>query len=81
VLRYENELIYNQLKSYATKQHISINKAINTIIGSFLGVQKTQKQRIYHDMDKFFGRWTEDECNQMQESLSECRQIDAEMWK
>ena len=81
VLRYEDDLIYTKLKEYAAKQHLSLNKAINNIMGIYLGIRQKKKLIIHHDMDEFFGLWTEEEYQQMQESLKETRQIDHEMWK
>jgi hypothetical protein len=36
---------------------------------------------VHHDLDRFFGTWTEQEADVFDQALREQRQIEPEMWK
>jgi hypothetical protein len=76
-----DEQALGQLKKQARSRHSSVNKlvveALQTI--AFPGVPG--RVREWHDLDAFFGSWSEAESKQVMESCRKGRKIDAELWK
>ena len=69
-----------RLKKAARQRSMSMNRfaaeALRKAIGS-----DSSKPVEYHDLDKYFGIWSEEECKQMLTSIKEQRKIDKEMWQ
>jgi hypothetical protein len=42
---------------------------------------KDKKEVELHDLDDFFGTWTEEEYRLIEEGCEQARRIDEEMWK
>jgi hypothetical protein len=71
-----------KLKSAAAKQGKSINQLTLDILKEALGLRKGKKyHREYDDLDDLFGRWSEDEFNEIQSKIDQERQIDPEIWE
>ena len=70
-----------KLKRTAAEQNKSVNQLILEIINKSLGLEKDKKfSRKYSDLDNLFGRWTEDEFQQIHDQIQGDRKIDPELW-
>lgn len=70
------------LKRTAKKRGKSVNHLMLELIKKGLGLQKEKKfSRQYDDLDDLFGRWSEDEFQEITDSITRQRQIDHELWK
>lgn len=67
------------LKRAAKQRGTSVNRLVlNTLKAQLgLGLPKT----MHHDLDQFFGTWSEDEHEQIKKSTHQQRRIDKELWK
>ena len=74
--------VAEKLKLTAVKQGKSINQLTLEIIKESLGFKKVNKySREYDDLDDLFGRWSEDEFNEIHRKINQERQIDQDLWK
>src|SRR5437879_3016743 len=64
----------------ARESHISINKAIISLLAESLG-RPAKTRRRYHDLDHLFGTWSKSEADAFDRDLQEQRKIDPELWK
>lgn len=73
--------VAEKLKLTAAKQGKSINQLTLDIIKEGLGMKKEKKySREYDDLDDLFGRWSEEEFQEIQAKISRERTIDPELW-
>ena len=73
--------VAEKLKAYAKTQGKSINQVILDIIKTGVGLKKDKTfSREYDDLDGLFGKWGEDEFNEISARIDQQRQIDPEMW-
>ena len=77
-IRNIDDSIYDAIKSESRQKGISINKLILNILKKIFS--KT-KQAEFHDLDRFFGIWTEEEYNNVTKAIAESRKIDEELWQ
>ena len=81
-IRGVDQEIAKKLKQTAMEQGKSVNQLILEFIKKSLGVEKGKKySRVYNDLDSLFGRWTEDEFEQIQGKITQERHIDQELWR
>ena len=81
-IRNVEPLVSERLKLEAKKQGKSINQLIIDMIEQNLGFKKRKKYtNIYNDLDHLFGKWTEEEFNQIQSRIDQGKTIDAELWE
>ena len=74
--------VAEKLKAYAKAQGKSINQVILDILKTGVGLKKDKTySREYDDLDDLFGRWSEDEFNDISARIEQGRQIDPEMWR
>ena len=74
--------VAEKLKAYAKAQGKSTNQLILDIIKTSVGLKKGKKySREYDDLDDLFGRWSEDEFNEISARINQERQIDPEIWR
>ena len=69
------------IRAKAKRERLSINKAVVKLLEEATGVAKPSGPVLHHDLDRFAGRWSQDEYDQFSESLREQRVIEPEMWK
>ncbi len=69
------------VRAKARKEKLSLNRAIISLLEEATGTGQTKKRVVDHDLDKFFGTWTEGEADAFDAALREQRQIDPEMWR
>ena len=74
--------VAEKLRTNAKAQGKSINQVILDIIKTSVGLQKDKVYlREYDDLDDLFGRWSEDEFNEINARIDRQRQIDPEIWQ
>jgi predicted DNA-binding protein len=74
--------VSERLKTLSAKQNKSMNQITVEIIKEGLGLAKEKKfTRVYDDLDDLFGRWSDDEYQEISAKISEERQIDSELWR
>jgi len=70
-----------ELKQAANKEGKSVNQLVIETIKQYLGMKKEKRFTVvYHDMDHLFGRWSEEEFEQIQGKIDSERKIDKELW-
>lgn len=73
--------VAEKLKNEAMLEGKSVNQFIKDIIKDRLGLGNKKKHTAtYHDLDQLFGRWDEDEFQQIQGKIDHERKIDEELW-
>ena len=71
----------DQLRKQAKSRHSSMNKFVVEALQKVAMPGEFGKVHEWHDLDGFFGSWSEAECNQIMERCSSCRKIDSEVWR
>ena len=71
------------IREKARREHLSLNKAVIGLLEEATGVAPRGPGRPEddHDLDRFFGTWTEEEADAFDEALREQRRVDLEMWR
>ena len=73
--------VAERLKNEATLEGKSVNQFIKDIINARLGFGNEKKHTAtYHDLDHLFGKWDENEFQQIQGKIDSERRIDEELW-
>lgn len=81
-IRGVDEQLATTLKQRAKESKKSINQFILETLRKHVGLEKEKHfTKEYDDLDSLFGRWSEEEFNQIQEKIDSERQIDGELWK
>ena len=72
----------NRLKKEAETSQKSLNQLVLDLLRRHVGLDKQKKfTKKYHDLDAFFGQWSDDDFNIIQGAIDTERQIDEELWK
>lgn len=70
-----------KLKQMANKEGKSVNQLVIDTIKQYLGVKKEKRFTVvYHDMDHIFGRWSDEEFEQIQGKIDSERKVEKELW-
>ena len=70
------------LKYIAKRQGKSVNQVVIDALKKYSGFDKERRfTQVHHDLDNFFGRWTQEEFNEIQNKIDTARRIDPELWK
>jgi len=70
-----------KLKQVANKEGKSVNQLVIETIKQYLGMKKERRfTAVYHDMDHIFGRWSEEEFEQIQGKIDSERKVEKELW-
>jgi len=70
-----------KLKQVANKEGKSVNQLVIDTIKQYLGMKKEKRYTVvYHDMDHIFGRWSEEEFEQIQGKIDSERKVEKELW-
>ncbi len=78
-IRNIDDSIYEKIKHESKISGLSINKLLLQILDKFF--RKNKKEVELHDLDDFFGTWTEEEYGLINEGSEQARQIDEELWR
>lgn len=71
----------DELRKQARDAHSSVNKFVVEALRKAAFPSQPGKVREWLDLDGFFGSWSEDDAKEVMRRYSECRKIDAELWK
>lgn len=77
-IRNIDDSIYKKIKYESKEKGISINKFLLQILYKFFNPSKKME---FHDLDDFFGTWTEEEHNSIKKGSMAARKFDDELWK
>lgn len=71
------------IQGLAQREGISLNKAALRLLrkGAGLDDDGAGRPRIGDSLDHFFGSWTQDQADELDDALKEFDRIDEEMWK
>ncbi len=70
------------LKKQAGKSKKSVNQFVLDTLRERVGLLKEKRfTREYDDLDKLFGRWTDEEFAAIQGKIDRERQLDEDLWK
>lgn len=78
-IRNINDSIYEKIKHESNIKGLSVNKLLLQILDKFF--RKNKKEVELHDLDDFFGTWTEEEYRLIKEGCEQARKIDEEIWE
>jgi hypothetical protein len=73
--------VSEKLKTAAQKESKSVNQFVIETIKEKLGLKKQKYSIIYDDLDHLFGKWSDDEYEEIQGRIDYDRKIDQELWK
>jgi uncharacterized protein (DUF1778 family) len=81
-LRGVDDELSSALKQAARQAGTSINQFVLDRLRLDVGLKKKRRfTATYHDLDKLFGSWSENEYNAISERLQKQRTIDEELWR
>ncbi len=69
------------LKQEASKQNISVNSLVLSIIDNSLGVSHPVKKQKHHDLDALAGTWSDKEKMSFEHNVKSFEKIDEDLWK
>jgi plasmid stability protein len=76
-----DDMLAKKLKKTAQEQGKSVNQVVLSTLEEHLGTKKRKRFTVtYQDMDHLFGRWSEEEFQQIQGKIDSERTIDEELW-
>jgi hypothetical protein len=72
-----------RLKEIAKREGVSLNKAALMLLKKGAGLNETRSSDtvIGSALDRFMGRWSEDDERRLIESISSCEAVDEALWK
>jgi hypothetical protein len=78
-IRNIDDSIYEKIKHESKIKGMSVNQLLLQILNNLF--HKGNKEVELHDLDDFFGTWTEEEYRLIESGSAEARKIDQELWK
>ncbi|MBN2037404.1 MAG: hypothetical protein JW768_11725 [Chitinispirillaceae bacterium] len=69
------------IREKAHSRHISLNKAVISILEDSVAGNKSGKTNKYHDLDWMCGIWNTKEFKAFKRHLTHTRKIDGEIWQ
>ena len=71
-----------RLQQAAKQEGKSVNQFVLETLKKRLGLEKEKRfTAVHHDMDHLFGRWSEQEFEEIQSKIDTERKIDEELWR
>jgi len=80
-IRGVDEQALDELRRQAKRAHSSMNKFVVEALRRAVLPSASCKIMEWHDLDVFFGSWSEADARDVMQRCGECRKIDAEIWK
>jgi hypothetical protein len=65
----------------AKRERISLSQAVIRLLQTATAPAPPERPTVHHDLDRFFGTWTQEEADEFDEALREQRRIEPEMWE
>jgi hypothetical protein len=78
-IRNIDDSIYEKIKRESKTKGLSINKLLLQVLDKFFHKKKSEVE--LHDLDDFFGTWTDEEYRLIKEGSEQARKIDEDIWK
>lgn len=71
------------IKKEAEEKHLSLNKALISLLEKATGIKgkNLARKAIYRDLDHLCGTWTKKDAKMFEKSLEVQRRIDEDLWK
>ncbi len=71
------------IKKEAKEKHLSLNKALISLLEKATGIKgkNLARKAIYRDLDHLCGAWTKKDAKMFEKSLEIQRRIDEDLWK
>ena len=69
------------IKKEAKEKHLSINKALLSLLEKATGIKSKSRKIIYHDLDHLFGVWSKKDAEIFEKNVKTQRKIDQDLWK
>ncbi len=76
----DNQLIKN-LKQEASKQDVSMNTLILSLLRRGVGLSRERPITTYHDLDKLAGTWSNQQAKEFLNEMSHFEHIEKDLWK
>ncbi|MEI8366016.1 MAG: hypothetical protein WCF65_06325 [Parachlamydiaceae bacterium] len=73
--------VMSLLKKEATKQKISMNSLILSIVERGLGLTRQNKKSVFHDLDYLAGTWNSEDKKKFDDHTKSFEEIDKELWR
>lgn len=82
-LRGFDKQLERRLRELARREGLSLNKAALLLMkkGAGLAEPAQPSTAVGDALDRFIGRWSEDEEQQLLESIAPCEVVDESLWK
>jgi hypothetical protein len=81
-IRGVDENLATLLKEQAQAAQKSVNQFVLEALKKQVGLEKEKRfTRQYYDLDSLFGKWSQEEFDQIQGKIEDERLIDEELWK
>jgi hypothetical protein len=82
-LRGFDKELERRLKEIAKREGVSLNKAALMLLKKGAGLNETGSPStvIGSALDRFIGRWSEDDEKRLIESIASCEAVDEALWK
>ena len=82
VVRGIDDALHETIREKARESGMSINQFVISLLKEQLGLKKEKRYTAVHsDLDHLFGKWSEEEFQQIQRKIDSERAVDAELWK
>lgn len=70
-----------KMKQTAKQENKSVNQVVIDTMRQHFSITKEKKFTVlYHDLDHIFGRWSQEEFDEIQGKIDTERKIDKELW-
>lgn len=79
-LRHLRPELARAIERKAHEAGTSLSGAVIVLLEQATGLTKMRKA-VHHDLDRFFGVWSEEEARAFDKELKRQRKIDPELWK
>lgn len=79
-IRGVDERLHDALREEAARRNTSINRTVLSFLRQALGLNG-EGGPPYHDLDKYAGRWSEEDYQEFQAFLAEHDKTDEELWR
>ena len=80
-IRGVDEQAMDEIRKQARNAHSSVNKFVVEAIRKVAFPTEHGQVREWHDLDRFFGSWSEEDARDVMQRCDACRKIDVEIWK
>lgn len=80
-LRNVDPELLRHLKLESTKEDVSMNTLILTLLRRSLNLTTQKPSKVYHDLDQLAGTWSKEQAKAFLNSISDFENVDKDIWK